>query len=164
MTTRRDLLKLLAALGLSSAWPFHSLATSNQQLMRTIPASGEKIPAMGLGTSRTFDVGPDEFEREPLLHVLREFVSHGGKLIDSSPMYGHAETVIGDLARQLSVQDKLFYATKVWTTGKQAGMAQMEQSMQRMLAEIDSEASYTRSLTGRRRFSSRVMEAVGRVL
>lgn len=132
MTTRRDLLKLLAALGLSSAWPLRAFGTTNPPLMRSIPSSREKIPAIGLGTSRTFDVGPDEFEREPLLHVLREFVGHGGRLIDSSPMYGQAETVIGDLAEQLKVQDKLFYATKVWTSGRQEGITQMEQSMRRM--------------------------------
>jgi len=132
MTTRRDLLKLLAALGLTSAWPIHVLGQSPRQLLRTIPSSGEKIPAVGLGTSRTFDVGPDEFEREPLLEVLDEFVNQGGKVIDSSPMYGHAETVIGDLAEQLKVQDKLFYATKVWTRGRRNGIEQMKQSMRRM--------------------------------
>lgn len=132
MTTRRDLLKLLAALGLSSAWPIHAFGKPSQQLIRTIPSSDEKIPAMGLGTSRTFDVGPDEFEREPLLEVLGEFIKQGGRLIDSSPMYGTAETVIGDLAAELRVQDKLFYATKVWTSGRQAGIDQMEQSMRRM--------------------------------
>lgn len=136
MTTRRDLLKLLAALGLSSAWPINALGKTTQQLTRPIPSSGEKIPALGLGTSRTFDVGPDEFEREPLLHVLREFVNQGGRLVDSSPMYGHAETVIGDLAQTLAVQDKLFYATKVWTTGKRDGIAQMEQSMRRMKTKV----------------------------
>lgn len=136
MTTRRDLLKLLAALGLPSAWPIHAFGQSPRQLLRTIPSSGEKIPAVGLGTSRTFDVGPDEFEREPLLEVLDEFIKQGGKVIDSSPMYGHAETVIGDLAEQLKVQDKLFYATKVWTRGRRQGIEQMEQSMQRMKTKV----------------------------
>lgn len=136
MMTRRDLLKLLATLGLSSAWPWRAFGEAPQQLLRTIPSSGEKIPAMGLGTSRTFDAGPDDFEREPLLKVLDEFVKQGGRLVDSSPMYGNAETVIGDLAEQLKVKDKLFYATKVWTRGRQEGIAQMEQSMRRMKTKV----------------------------
>lgn len=136
MTTRRDLLKLLTALGLSSAWPLHAFGQSPQPLLRAIPTSGEKIPAIGLGTSRTFDVGPDEFEREPLLQVLKGFITQGGRVVDTSPMYGHAETVIGDLAKQLYAQDKLFYATKVWTSGRQAGIDQMEQSMRRMKTRV----------------------------
>ncbi|MDH5445050.1 MAG: aldo/keto reductase [Gammaproteobacteria bacterium] len=136
MLTRRELLKLLSALGLATSFPISAWGKPGSQLMRKIPASGEMIPAMGLGTSRTFDVGPDEFEREPLLEVLDEFIKQGGSLIDSSPMYGHAETVIGDLASQLKVQKKLFYATKVWTSGRRAGIEQMEQSMQRMKTRV----------------------------
>lgn len=136
MHTRRDLLKLLAALGLSSAWPLPVAGKPAQQLLRPIPSSTEKLPAVGLGTSRTFDVGPDEFEREPLLAVLAEFVKQGGRLVDSSPMYGNAETVIGDLAQQLKIQDKLFYATKVWTNGRREGITQMEQSMRRMRTKV----------------------------
>jgi len=135
MLNRRELLKLLAALGLTSGWILQA-AAKPEQLMRPIPSSGEKIPVMGLGTSRTFDVGPDIFEREPLLKVLDEFIKQGGRLIDSSPMYGTAETVIGDLAEQLKVQDKLFYATKVWTSGRQAGIDQMQQSMRRMKTQV----------------------------
>lgn len=136
MLSRRELLKLLAALGLATTWPKHGYAGPARQLLRTIPSSGEKIPAMGLGSSRTFDVGPEEFEREPLLDVLEAFIQQGGRLIDSSPMYGTAETVIGDLAKQLNIQDKLFYATKVWTTGRRAGIEQMEQSMRRMKTDV----------------------------
>lgn len=136
MTSRRDFLKLLSILGLSSSWPLHAWGESDTQLMRRIPSTGEMLPALGLGTSRTFDVGPDAFEREPLLDVLEGFVQHGGKLVDSSPMYGNAETVIGDLANQLKVQKKLFYATKVWTTGRQAGIEQMQQSMRRMQTDV----------------------------
>ena len=136
MLPRRELLKALAALGLTSTWPIPAHSLSTQQLMRPIPSSGELIPAMGLGTSRTFDVGPRSLEREPLLEVLAEFVKQGGRLIDSSPMYGNAETVIGDLAEQLKIQDKLFYATKVWTSGQEAGIEQMGQSMRRMKTKV----------------------------
>ena len=132
MLTRRELLQYLAALGLAVQWPLSGQAKTVSQRLRTIPSSGEKIPAMGLGTSRTFDVGDEPMEREPIRAVLGEFVKQGGSLVDSSPMYGSAETAIGDLAHDLRVQKQLFYATKVWTSGREEGVAQMEQSMRRM--------------------------------
>lgn len=98
-------------------------------LMRSIPSSGEKIPAVGLGTSRTFDVGDSPNERDPLKEVLKRFVQLGGKVVDTSPMYGGAEGVIGDLTSELRLRDSLFLATKVWTTGKQAGIDEMERSL-----------------------------------
>ena len=98
-------------------------------LLRAIPSTGEKIPAVGLGTSRTFNVGDSPEEREPLKEVLRRFVQLGGKVVDTSPMYGRAESVVGDLTSELNLRDKLFLATKVWTTGKQAGIDEMERSL-----------------------------------
>jgi diketogulonate reductase-like aldo/keto reductase len=103
-------------------------------LERGIPSSGETIPAIGLGTWRTFDVGAGAAERGPLTEVLRRFVELGGRVIDSSPMYGAAESVVGDLAGELGVGDRLFLATKVWTSGRQAGVAQMEESRRRLRA------------------------------
>ncbi|MBI2206108.1 MAG: aldo/keto reductase [Candidatus Rokubacteria bacterium] len=103
-------------------------------LQRPIPSSGESIPAVGLGTWRTFDVGTSAGARDPLREVLKQFVALGGRVIDSSPMYGAAETVVGDLAAELKLHDKLFLATKVWTSGRDAGIAQMEQSIRRMRA------------------------------
>jgi diketogulonate reductase-like aldo/keto reductase len=100
--------------------------------MRTIPSTNERIPAIGLGTYRTFDVGDSARAPTEIRDVLREFVAIGGRVVDSSPMYGRAETVVGDLAAELNVQGKLFYATKVWTRGHTAGIRQMEKSMQRM--------------------------------
>jgi diketogulonate reductase-like aldo/keto reductase len=100
--------------------------------MRSIPSSGEKIPAIGLGTSRTFDVGNSPNERDPLREVVKRFVRLGGKVIDTSPMYGKAEGVIGDLTSGLHLREKLFLATKVWTTGKQAGIEEMERSLARL--------------------------------
>lgn len=136
MLTRRELLKLLSALGLATSLPIQAWSKSGNQLLRSIPSTQEKIPALGLGTSRTFDVVLDEFTREPLADVLKGFIEHGGSLIDTSPMYGHAESVIGELANQLHIQKKLFYATKVWTSGKQAGIEQMQLSMQRMKTDV----------------------------
>ena len=101
-------------------------------LTRPIPSDGAHVPAVGLGTWRAFDVGPARAEREPLPDVLAQFVARGGRVVDSSPMYGAAESVVGDLAGALGLTDQLFIATKVWTTGREAGLAQMEQSRRRL--------------------------------
>lgn len=101
---------------------------SAAQLLRAIPSTGEKIPAIGLGTSQTFDVGDSPNERDPLREVLRRFVELGGRVIDTSPMYGRAEEVIGDLTSELKLRDSLFLASKVWTTGKKEGIDSIERT------------------------------------
>ncbi len=107
-------------------------------LQRPIHRSGEMLPALGLGTYSTFDVGNDTAERAALKEVLRLFVQHGGKLVDSSPMYGSSESVVGDVARAEGLTDQLFMATKVWTSGRDAGIGQMNESMRRMgVARMD---------------------------
>lgn len=98
-------------------------------LQRAIPSSGEKVSAIGLGTSQTFDVSSGAAERAPLEEVLRQFVRLGGKLVDTSPMYGRAEAVVGELAAEAKLRDALFLATKVWTTGREDGIKQMERSL-----------------------------------
>ena len=128
--TRRMALRLLAA-----AAVVPSRAASAEPLRaRPIPSSGEMLPVVGLGTWRTFDVGAGAAERAPLKEVLGAFVALGGRVVDSSPMYGAAEAVVGDLAGELGVADKLFLATKVWASGREAGLAQMEQSFRRLRA------------------------------
>ena len=102
-----------------------------EAILRAIPSSRETLPVIGLGTWQTFDVG-DESARDPLRQVLRRFAELGGRVVDSSPMYGRAESVVGDLATELALRDTLFVATKVWTTGRDAGIAQMAQSLQRL--------------------------------
>jgi len=104
---------------------------SSNMLARAIPSSGEKLPVIGLGTWNVFDVNLTPENRTRLAEVLSLFVKHGGKVIDSSPMYGRAEGVIGELAAKLGLRDSLFIATKVWTAGKEAGIAMMERSMDR---------------------------------
>ena len=99
---------------------------------RPIPRSGEMLPVMGLGTWRTFDVGPNAPERTELKGVLRALVAGGASVIDSSPMYGAAERVVGDLSAELGIREKLFFATKVWTSGRAAGIRQMEDSLRLM--------------------------------
>jgi len=101
-------------------------------LLRPIPSTGELMPLIGLGTWKVFDVGTFPSVRAGPKAVLSEFAKRGGTLIDASPMYGRSEQVIGDLARELGITDKLFLATKVWTTGELKGMEQMRESMRRM--------------------------------
>ena len=104
-------------------------------LTKKIPSSGETLPVIGLATWQTFDVGASSAERLPLEDVLREFVAKGGKLLDSSPMNGKSEEVVGDITARLGSRQQLFVATKVWTSGKAEGIAQMEASMRKLRAK-----------------------------
>ena len=99
-------------------------------LTRTIPASGETLPAIGLGTWQTFDADAGRYA--PLTEVLRIMHGAGGRLIDSSPMYGRAETAVGELTSALPEQNAFFYATKVWTRGASSAEEQMAASYHRM--------------------------------
>lgn len=127
--TRRDVLRATLAAGAAALAPAVFAATP---LKRAIPRSGEQLPAIGLGTWQTFDVGNADAERAPLRDVLKRFVALGGTVIDSSPMYGESETVVGDLAGETGVNKSLFLATKVWTSGREAGIRQMETSLKRL--------------------------------
>ena len=105
-------------------------AANSSILTKPIPRTGESLSMIGLGTWQTFDVG--SAERAPLREVLRDFVRLGGTVIDSSPMYGRSESIVGDLAAELNFEGKLFVATKVWTSGREAGIRQMEESFRRL--------------------------------
>lgn len=132
--TRRDAVKLIGMTGLACISPasFGLSNFENVMLSRKIPSSGEELPTVGLGTWIQFDVGKSDSSRDPLRQVLLKMVEKGGELIDSSPMYGTAENVVGDLTTELKIQDKFFYATKVWTSGKDSGINQMKASMRKM--------------------------------
>lgn len=130
--SRRTLLGLLAAGAAVSGAA--GAPAAPVMLARRIPSDGAPLPAVGLGTWQTFDVGAAPAERAPLREVLRRFVALGGRVVDSSPMYGEAESVVGDLTAELGLHASLFVATKVWTHGRQAGVAQMERSAQRLRA------------------------------
>ncbi len=104
-------------------------------LERRIPRTGESIPAIGLGTWQVFDVAGDDRAMAPARETLRVFVEKGGRVVDSSPMYGSSESVTGRLAAELGAREKLFVATKVWTTGRQAGIRQMEESLRKLGVE-----------------------------
>lgn len=126
---RRYLLKALLALGLSSSLASGLLHASSQALIRKkIPSSGELLPVIGMGTSRTFDALYDDDLLKKLQLVMQSFFDKQGALIDSSPMYNTSEEVTGLLLKEIQNRKNLFSATKVWTYGKQSGIEQMETS------------------------------------
>jgi len=114
--------------------PYLSRQASERMLTRTIPSSGEALPLIGLGTYRAFDAGASAAQRAALAEVLKTLAACGGRMVDSSPMYGRAESVVGDLQAQLGLRPQLFLATKVWTSGRDAGIRQMQRSLQSMQA------------------------------
>ena len=101
---------------------------------RTIPASGEALPVVGLGTWQSFDVGSDAAARAPLGEVLKTLFDGGGRVVDSSAMYGASESVVGELCTGLGICEPLFLASKVWTRGRDEGVRQMQRSIERMRA------------------------------
>ncbi len=122
---RRDLLlQLVPALGAAGA--LAQTPAQSQALTKPIPSSGEQIPVIGLGTWITFNVGNDTAARAQSAEVMRQFFASGGKLIDSSPMYGSSQGVIGEALQQLQAQSKVLSAEKVWTSSD--GAAQIETS------------------------------------
>ena len=130
---RRDCIRILAA----GATGLRGVALAEEpapaMLTRPIPSTGEKLPVIGMGTWQTFDVRPKE--AAPLEPVMKAFVEAGGKLLDSSPMYGKSEEIAGHMIEKFGLRDKLFVATKVWTSGKEEGIAQMESSMKKLRAK-----------------------------
>src|SRR5215470_20453916 len=119
MMTRRKASRIIGTATASLLLPVHAArsqarAESSAMLTRAIPSSGEKLPVIGLGTWQAFDVDLTSDSRRQLADVLSVFVKLGGRVIDTSPMYGRAEEVIGELTAALGIQDKIFLATKVW--------------------------------------------------
>lgn len=128
---RRDLLKSLAAAGAGAATgaPLMGSDEGPARITRPIPKGGELIPVIGLGTSRVFDVGSSESERAAVKAVLEALVESGGRVVDTAPMYGRAEGVVGELVATEGLRSRLFLASKVRTTGHDAGLAQLETSL-----------------------------------
>lgn len=141
MLTRRDVLRIAAVSGAAVGAP--ALAEPSVQPpappskvtmnTRLIPKTKEPLPTVGLGTWQAFDV--DSGSRAAQVEVMKQFLAAGGRVIDSSPMYGRAERVVGDVLGELGATATPFFATKVWTRGKHEGVAQMEQSRKRMRAQ-----------------------------
>lgn len=100
-------------------------------LLRRPLGDGRRVPAVGLGSWRTFDLTPGHAGWAPALETLRRFVAGGGEVVDSSPMYGQSSEVIGQMAESLAVTEKLFFASKIWTRGRAAGRAQLEREAER---------------------------------
>ena len=118
---------------LLSGLKFGSVLAQNQMLRRTIPSSGESLPIIGLGTSRVFDVDPENRQqlkiRKEIIEVL---LNNGGSLVDTSPMYGQSEDLIGAILNDYPRRNELFLATKVWTKGKTEGEQQISESFKKM--------------------------------
>ena len=129
MSDRRRFLKICSGLGLSLALAPRTLFAADDGIQqRVIPKSGERIPAIGMGSWLTFAVGDDEQARQVRVEVLQHFFAAGGRFIDSSPMYGTSEEVIGYCLQSLHEQGQVFSATKVWTRGWESGIRQMRRS------------------------------------
>lgn len=103
-------------------------ALQGEMLTKVIPASGEQLPIIGLGTLEAFDMGRTSEDKATLAEVMQLLVSNGGSLVDTSPRYGNAEEVIGELTGQLGIKDQLFLATKVFSEGEQQGIDEMNAS------------------------------------
>ena len=132
VSARRNFLGSALVLPLMAVMP--PPAAAAPLATRTLPGDRRPLPVVGLGTWRSFDVGADSTARAGLGRLLDRFAELGGTVVDSSPMYGSAEAVLGDLAAERGLRPRLFLATKVWTQGRQAGVAQMEESMRRLRA------------------------------
>jgi diketogulonate reductase-like aldo/keto reductase len=105
-------------------------AVTNAQIQtRVVPSTGLALPVIGLGTYKGFDVGSNRKDRAALAEVLRTLFSYGGSVVDSSPMYGRAEGVVGDLLDAAHAHESAFLATKVWTQGRSPSIDQMKRSM-----------------------------------
>jgi len=103
---------------------------------RPIPSTGEAMPVVGLGTWPVFDVGTDAAARAPLREVVKTLIAGGGRMIDTSPMYGRSEGVVGDIVAELGLRDQVFLATKVWVSGRQQGVGQMARSANLMKSPV----------------------------
>jgi aryl-alcohol dehydrogenase-like predicted oxidoreductase len=130
--SRRDALGMLIGAGVAARLGWVGPTGDPALLRRRIPGTEELLPVVGLGTWQTFDVGESSTERRGVRDVLARFAARRARLVDSSPMYGRAESVVGELAAELGIRPSLFLATKVFTSGREAGVAQMERSTQRL--------------------------------
>jgi diketogulonate reductase-like aldo/keto reductase len=129
--SRRLLLRSVAATGATAFWLRPLAAQRAPILTRAVPSSGEALPLVGLGSWITFNVGNDPVARDACAEVMRAFFAGGGRMIDSSPMYGSSQDVIGYGWNKLGKPPRLFSADKVWISGAARGPAQIETSRRR---------------------------------
>jgi aryl-alcohol dehydrogenase-like predicted oxidoreductase len=134
--TRRRALQMAVTIGTALAMrPCESWASDLGKLAtKPIPSTGEQLPVIGIGTARRYDVAASEADLEPLREVVRHFSAFGGKVIDTAPSYGNAESVVGKLVSDVGNRSELFLATKVGrgSQGAQAGRDELEQSLKRL--------------------------------
>ena len=130
MPTRRHVISSLAwsLAGLALA-PSRITFAADEMQTRPVPASGERLPVIGMGTADSFNVGDGPEDREPLREVMRRFFAGGAALIDTAPSYGRAEAVIGDLLAELNLRPRAFIATKIGASGRAAGLEQFQRSL-----------------------------------
>lgn len=133
MINRRELMKAGLALGAAVLAPHGSLRAQSQGLIqKKIPSSGESVPVIGIGTARRYSAAPRTPQRSELKEVLHQFTAGGGKVIDTAPSYGSAESVVGDLVSELSIRPSLFLATKVRASDRDSTVAQIDNSFRRL--------------------------------
>jgi diketogulonate reductase-like aldo/keto reductase len=134
---RRAVLRLGALTAASLLMPEPTQSARAEAALRTrpVPSTGEPLPVVGLGTWQAFDVAGDAAAIDEAREALRALAAAGGRVIDSSPMYGSAESVAGQLVQELGIRDRVFVATKVWTEGRNAGRSQMDASMKKLRVE-----------------------------
>jgi diketogulonate reductase-like aldo/keto reductase len=163
--SRRRAAKLIGATAAGAFLPtgasrLFAAVESSQRIMRAIPSTHEKLPVIGLGSALTFDVRGSR-QLAPIGEVMALFVKHGGKLVDTSPAYGNAESVIGDLAFKEHLTSSLFFATKVWTRDKLEGISQMQRSLERFrtrsidLVQVHNLADVDRQMTSLREWKAK---------
>jgi diketogulonate reductase-like aldo/keto reductase len=131
--TRRDVVLAGAALG---AIPLAGLADEQSMITRPIPASGERLPVVGLGTYSVFDVESTPGQIATRREIVDLLLGAGGSVIDTSPMYNRSEQVIGDIIASGAPREGMFIATKVWTDGRDAGIDQMSRSARLMNTDV----------------------------
>ena len=129
---RRVFQSSIAALALSARMSESNAQAAKPLITRAVPATGEQLPVVGLGTWQVFDVAAGSAQFAEARATLAAFATGGGRVVDSSPMYGRSENVLGDLMQSEALRDKLFVATKVWTHGQREGVAQMRDSMAKL--------------------------------
>ena len=165
--SRRDFLKAGIAAGTALALPPKSLLGQPTALLqKKIPSTGEGIPIIGIGTARRYEEIKTAAEKAPLRATIQRFNELGGKVIDSSPSYGTAEAVVGELVHELKARDALFLATKVSLrdSGREAGIKQIEQSFKRLRTDkIDLLAVHNLRDTETQLRTIREMKQAGRV-
>jgi diketogulonate reductase-like aldo/keto reductase len=134
--SKRGLLRIIGLSPIAASTKVSLLHSTELMERRMIPSSGKLLPVIGLGTSRVFDFKPNKALLEIRKQILEILLSHGGTMVDTSPMYGMAEEITGIISKDLNLKDPLFLATKVWIDGNNEGVTQINSSFEKMNVPI----------------------------